>query len=98
VRIVVERVLLLTDVGVTRETVGLALPQASAAGAAAARSGSGALADRVDAFERETILAELKRHAYSMTETARTLGLERSHLYKKCQHLGIDVRAVRESR
>ena len=57
-----------------------------------------ALAGRVDAFERETILAELKRHAYSMTETARTLGLERSHLYKKCQQLGIDVRAVREAR
>jgi hypothetical protein len=23
------------------------------------------------------------------------LGLERSHLYKKCQHLGIDLHAIR---
>jgi DNA-binding NtrC family response regulator len=97
-RNVVERLMLLADDAVTRETVRLALPHASAAGAAAAQSGSGALAGRVDAFERETILAELKRHAYSMTETARTLSLERSHLYKKCQQLGIDVRAVREAR
>jgi DNA-binding NtrC family response regulator len=26
-----------------------------------------------------------------MTETARALGLERSHLYKKCAQLGIDL-------
>jgi hypothetical protein len=31
-----------------------------------------------------------------MTDTARALGLERSHLYKKCQALGIDLRAMRE--
>jgi DNA-binding NtrC family response regulator len=30
-----------------------------------------------------------------MTETAKALGLERSHLYKKCQALGIDLRALR---
>jgi hypothetical protein len=30
-----------------------------------------------------------------MTDTARALGLERSHLYKKCQALGIDLRALR---
>jgi transcriptional regulator of acetoin/glycerol metabolism len=30
-----------------------------------------------------------------MTETARDLGLERSHLYKKCRQLGIDLRALR---
>ncbi|MGA1998602.1 MAG: hypothetical protein ABSG52_01300 [Terriglobales bacterium] len=30
-----------------------------------------------------------------MTNTARALGLERSHLYKKCQQLGIDLRSVR---
>jgi hypothetical protein len=28
-----------------------------------------------------------------MTDTAKALGLERSHLYKKCQQLGIDLRA-----
>jgi hypothetical protein len=56
---------------------------------------SGSLAERTDAFEREQILAELKRHHQRMTDTARALGLERSHLYKKCQALGIDLRAMR---
>jgi DNA-binding NtrC family response regulator len=31
-----------------------------------------------------------------MTTTARALRLERSHLYKKCQQLGIDLRAERK--
>jgi two-component system nitrogen regulation response regulator NtrX len=56
---------------------------------------TGSLAERTDAFEREQILAELKRHHQRMTDTARALGLERSHLYKKCQALGIDLRAMR---
>ncbi|MCU1273306.1 MAG: two component, sigma54 specific, transcriptional regulator, Fis family, partial [Bryobacterales bacterium] len=41
-------------------------------------------------------LAELKRQGYRMTDTAKSLGLERSHLYKKCQALGIDLQAVRK--
>ncbi|HET9318915.1 MAG TPA: helix-turn-helix domain-containing protein, partial [Bryobacteraceae bacterium] len=57
---------------------------------------TGTLAERVDAFEREVLLGELKHHGYRMTETARALGLERSHLYKKCQALGIDLRAVKK--
>jgi two-component system nitrogen regulation response regulator NtrX len=57
----------------------------------------GTLAQRVEAFERETLLAELKRNHHHMTNTAKALGLERSHLYKKCQQLGIDLRALRES-
>ena len=101
-RNVVERVLLLTPGEVvSAATVGRALPQASAAhshgpggGGAAA---TGTLAERVDAFERETLLAELKRHRHHMTNTAKALGLERSHLYKKCQQLGIDLRAVRQT-
>jgi two-component system nitrogen regulation response regulator NtrX len=55
----------------------------------------GSLAIRVEAFERETLLAELKRHHHHMTNAAKALGLERSHLYKKCQQLGIDLRAIR---
>jgi DNA-binding NtrC family response regulator len=31
-----------------------------------------------------------------MSETANALGLERSHLYKKRQQLGIDLRAMRK--
>jgi transcriptional regulator with GAF, ATPase, and Fis domain len=97
-RNVVERLLLLADDSVTRQTVRLALPRQADIPAGMAHGGNGPLAGRVDAFERDTILAELKRHGNSMTETARTLGLERSHLYKKCQQLGIDLRAVREAR
>jgi len=34
-------------------------------------------------------------HGYRASETARALGLERSHLYKKCLQLGIDLKAQR---
>jgi two-component system nitrogen regulation response regulator NtrX len=84
----VERLLLLADREVDEETVGLALPPAAPA------VSSGPLADRVDAFEREVILGELKRNRRNMTETARALGLERSHLYKKCTQLGIDLQSM----
>jgi DNA-binding NtrC family response regulator len=86
----VERLLLLADGAVDETTVGMALPQNALAGNAG--SGSGTLATRVEGFERETILAELKRHNRNMSETARALGLERSHLYKKCAQLGIEIR------
>jgi len=85
-RNVVERLLLLADDRVDRATVRLALPLAETAPLAA----TGTLAQRMDAHERELILSELKKHAYKMSDTARALGLERSHLYKKCQQLGID--------
>ena len=42
------------------------------------------------------MLEELAAHGHRVTETARALGLERSHLYKKCQQLGIDLKAERE--
>ncbi|HLJ50288.1 MAG TPA: sigma-54 dependent transcriptional regulator [Bryobacteraceae bacterium] len=86
-RNVVERLLLLADDGVDLPTVRLALPADVAP--AALDTHTGTLSERVDAFEREVILSELDRQKNSMTETARALGLERSHLYKKCQQLGI---------
>jgi DNA-binding NtrC family response regulator len=96
-RNVVERLLLLADGPVDGETVRLALPAAaSSEHAPALPQLSGPLAQRVEAFEREMILAELKRHNQRMTDTAKALGLERSHLYKKCQALGIDLRALRK--
>jgi len=52
----------------------------------------GRLVQRVLTFERTQVLAELERHGRQITQTARALGLERSHLYKKCQQLGIDLR------
>jgi two-component system, NtrC family, nitrogen regulation response regulator NtrX len=101
-RNVIERVLLLAP-GDTVEaaTVVRALPQPAAGSsqgfAATGALAMGSLAQRVEAFERETLLAELKRNHHHMTNTAKALGLERSHLYKKCQQLGIDLRAVRQT-
>ena len=85
-RNVVERLLLLSDDRVDLGTVRQALPLAEAT----PKLSTGNLSERMDAHEREVIVAELKKHAYKMSDTARALGLERSHLYKKCQQLGID--------
>ena len=97
-RNVVERLLLLADGPVDAATVRMALPQLGSEEApvsTGAPAAVGPLASRVDVFERQQILAELKRHNQRMTDTAKALGLERSHLYKKCQALGIDLRALR---
>jgi two-component system nitrogen regulation response regulator NtrX len=102
-RNVVERVLLLaTGDVIDADTVGRALPRAAVSASPRASSfsaalGTGPLAGRVEAFERETLLEELKLHHHHMTNTAKALGLERSHLYKKCQQLGIDLRAIRQT-
>jgi len=91
----VERLMLLaTSDEVTAETVALALP-ASAASPELSVTASGPLADRVHAYEKQTILAELKRNHYQISNTARALGLERSHLYKKAEQVGIDLKAVK---
>ena len=97
-RNVVERAMLLASADeVDLATIELALPHAAAGADLAISSGDGgaALAERVQAFERQAILAELKRQHNHITNTARALGLERSHLYKKCQQLGIDLRKAR---
>jgi two-component system nitrogen regulation response regulator NtrX len=101
-RNVIERVLLFeTKDEIQQATIQRALPQAgvSAPGAVQISSvlTSGMLSQRVEAFERETLLAVLKQNHHHMTNTAKALGLERSHLYKKCQQLGIDLRAIRQS-
>ncbi|MGA2149845.1 MAG: sigma-54 dependent transcriptional regulator [Bryobacteraceae bacterium] len=92
-RNVVERLLLLADGPVDAAAVRLALP--ATAGGRPSEAATGTLSERTDSFEREQILAELKRNNQRMTDTAKALGLERSHLYKKCQALGIDLRALR---
>jgi DNA-binding NtrC family response regulator len=91
-RNVVERLLLLSDGEVDEGTVREVLPRSGSK-----PQPSGTLAIRVDAFERETIQAELARAHNNMTEAARALGLERSHLYKKCAQLGIDVKGLRRA-
>ena len=90
----VERLLLLAEGEVTLETVALAFPQASSgARANGAARASGPLTERIAAFgERATIEEELDRQQRNITNAARALGLERSHLYKKCRQLGIVLR------
>lgn len=97
-RNVVERLLLLADAAVDAEAVQLALP-ATRAGSipgsskpnATTADASGPLSERVLAFERAQVLSELDRNNRNITQTAKALALERSHLYKKCQQLGIDL-------
>jgi DNA-binding NtrC family response regulator len=96
-RNVVERLLLLaTDNEVDAGVVRAALPDLASAVPPESSSVSGPLAQRVEGFERSTILTELKAHQYHITRTAEALGLERSHLYKKCQQLGIDLQSLRK--
>ena len=95
-RNVVERLLLLaTDNRVDAAVVRAALPDLAPAVSPEPSSVSGLLAQRVEGFERSAILAELKAQQYHITRTAEALGLERSHLYKKCQQLGIDLQSLR---
>ncbi len=91
----VERLLLLAEDEVDEGLVREALPNYIAPSPSPA--GTGSLASRVDAFERESIIAELDRARHNMAEAARALGLERSHLYKKCTQLGINVKDLRRA-
>jgi two-component system, NtrC family, nitrogen regulation response regulator NtrX len=98
-RNVVERLLLLAESQVDEETVQLALPALRSSAATQKNSPfrtEGLLAERVLAFEKAQVLAELERNNRHITKTARALGLERSHLYKKCQQLSIDLRNLTE--
>ncbi|MGA3347134.1 MAG: sigma-54 dependent transcriptional regulator [Terracidiphilus sp.] len=98
-RNVVERLLLLAGAEVDAEAVALALPASHSSAKAASLSDSsatGSLSERVMAFERATMLAELEQHSRNVTQTAKALGLERSHLYKKCLQLGIDLQSLPE--
>jgi DNA-binding NtrC family response regulator len=93
-RNVTERLLLLSDEEIDRRTVELALPSGEAAKSFDEfPSSADTLAGRVLDFERATVLAELERNHRHITKTAKALGLERSHFYKKCQQLGIDLKA-----
>jgi two-component system, NtrC family, nitrogen regulation response regulator NtrX len=102
-RNVVERlVLLAAEDAVSAEDVQLVLPAADGATAGSrAFAGSpgnstGTLAERTETFEREVLVNEIRRNNFHMTNVARAMGLERSHLYKKCQQLGIDLQQLRK--
>ncbi len=96
-RNMVERLMLLGTSGeVDLDVVQMALPKGSAgAGSGAASAAAGPLSERVQNYEREVIVAELKRAQYNVSLTAKALGLERSHLYKKAEQVGIDLRTLR---
>ncbi len=89
---VVERVLILSDV----DPLGDAEVRAGLPGSTPPRAGTipvqGELRDLVDAYERELIRERLRHLGGHVTNTAKSLGLERSHLYKKCKQLGLDLR------
>ena len=100
-RNIVERLILLaSEEDVSAADVRLILPTSDAPSGAASGSpagnSTGTLAERTESFEREVMLAEIRRHNFHMTNVARALGLERSHLYKKCQQLGIDLQSLRK--
>ena len=100
-RNIVERLVLLSaEDTITAADVRLVLPADDAAAnsetAGSSGAAAGTLAERTEAFEKEVLLSEIRRHNFHMTNVARALGLERSHLYKKCQQLGIDLHSLRK--
>ena len=97
-RNVVERLVLLAgEDPVAASDVRLVLPSSHGASSLSeSGSGSGTLAERTERFEKEVLLAEIHRQNFHMTNVARAMGLERSHLYKKCQQLGIDLQSMRK--
>jgi DNA-binding NtrC family response regulator len=95
-RNVVERLMLLAGAEVDSDTVRMSLPAPAAknTGNGSGELGKGTLAERVEAFEKSVVLSEIQNQHRNITRAAAALGLERSHLYKKCQQLGIDLREL----
>jgi DNA-binding NtrC family response regulator len=94
---VVERLAILTGDAevITEADVGDALPRVKAVKADFARGTP--FKDLVAAAERDIIVAALEANDHHVSNTARELQLERSHLYKKMRALGIDHRADEEA-
>jgi DNA-binding NtrC family response regulator len=85
----VERIAILRDgPGIGAEEVAAVLPGARRPRSDRHREGA-PLKDLVEEAEREIVLAALEKHGDNIAETARALGLERSHLYKKMRALGL---------
>ncbi len=85
--------LALTSAGetVTEEDVRpvLPVPQPGPPPAPAAAPGRLTLKNSMQQAERAILLAALERNRWQMAKTARELGLERSHLYRKLKTLGL---------
>jgi DNA-binding NtrC family response regulator len=90
---VVERLAILTGDAelITEADVAEALPRVKAVKVEHARGVP--FKDLAAAAEREIIVAALEANDHHVSNTARELQLERSHLYKKMRALGIDHRA-----
>ncbi|MGE3548242.1 MAG: helix-turn-helix domain-containing protein, partial [Kofleriaceae bacterium] len=90
---VVERLAILTGDAevITEADVGDALPTVKPVKTEFSRGTP--FKDLVAAAEREIIIAALDANDHHVSNTARELQLERSHLYKKMRSLGIDHRA-----
>jgi DNA-binding NtrC family response regulator len=94
---VVERLTILTGdaEAITEADVGDALPRVKSVKTEFARGTP--FKDLVAAAERELIMAALEANDHHVSNTAKELQLERSHLYKKMRALGIDHRADDEA-
>lgn len=91
-RNVVERVLILNPKVARIETKHLPkLVQRTDGRAGNGREEFSSLLQAREAYEREYILKELDRSHGNVTRAAESLGLERSHLYRKMKALGISV-------
>src|SRR5512138_15620 len=85
----VERLVILCDgPEISAEDVARVLPGARKPRGDRYRAGA-SFHELVEEAEREVILGALDAHADNVSDTARALGLERSHLYKKMRALGI---------
>ncbi len=89
---VVERLAILTGDAeiITDADVGDALPRVKAVKSEFVRGTP--FKDLVAAAERDIIIAALDANDHHVSNTARELQLERSHLYKKMRALGVDPR------
>ena len=94
---VVERLVILTGEAevITEADVGDALPRVKPVKSEFQRGTP--FKDLVAAAERDIIVAALEANDHHVSNTARELQLERSHLYKKMRALGIDHRADEEA-
>jgi DNA-binding NtrC family response regulator len=85
----VERLVILCDgPEIGAADVATVLPDARRPRADRLRPGA-SFHELVEEAEREIILSALDAHGDNVSDTARALGLERSHLYKKMRGLGI---------
>ena len=88
-RNLVERIAILVDgPEISADDVASVLPGARRPRPERYRGGA-SFHELVEESEREILLGALAQHGENISETARALGLERSHLYKKMRALGI---------